>query len=58
MKKIRRADGNTGCTRLDERKPGMIIHGLVGQKYFLAAASAHIQSGEIIQSTSGGNSSE
>ena len=58
MKKIRRANGDTGCTGFDEREAGVIIHGVVGQKYFLAAAAAHVQSGEIVQSSRGGNSSE
>jgi len=58
MKEIRRADGNAGCTRLDERKSGVIVHRLVGQKYFLAAAASHVQRGEIIQSTGGGNAGE
>jgi len=30
MKKIGRADGNTGCTGLDEREAGVIIDGVVG----------------------------
>ena len=58
MKKIRRANGDTGCTGLDKRKPGVIIHGIVGQKYFLSAAASHIQSGEIVQGTRGGDSRE
>lgn len=58
MKKIRRADGNTGCGRLDECKPGVIIDGIVSQKYFLAAAAAHVQGGEIIQSAGGSDSSK
>ena len=58
VKKIGGANGNTGGTRLDERKPSVIIHGIVGQKYFLSAAPSHIQRGEIVQSAGGGDSSE
>src|ERR1700688_3004737 len=58
MKKIGRADGNTGSTRLDGREPGVIIDGIVGQKYFLAAAASHVQRGEIVQSTGRSNASE
>ena len=42
MKKIRRANRNTGGSGFDSGKPSMIIDGLVGQKYFLAAAAAHV----------------
>ena len=58
MKKIRRADGNTGGTGLDEREAGVVIDGIVGQKYFLAAAAPHVQGGEIIQSAGGSDASE
>ena len=58
MKKIGRADGNTGCTGLDEREAGVIIDDIVGQKYFLAATAPHVQRGEIIQSAGGSDSSE
>ena len=58
MKKIRSANRDTGGTRLDEREAGVIIDGVVGQKYLLAAAAPHVQSGEIVQSTGGGDSSE
>jgi hypothetical protein len=58
MKKIRGANGNTGGARLDERKPGVIIDGIVGQKYFLAAAAPHVQGGEIVQSAGCGDSRE
>ena len=58
MKKIGRTDRNTGGARLDEREAGVIIDGIVGQKYFLAAAAPHVQRGEIIQSTGGGDSGE
>ena len=58
MKKIRGANGNTGCTGLDEREAGVIIDGIVGQKYFLAAAAPHVQGGEIIQSAGGSDASE
>jgi hypothetical protein len=36
----------------------VIIDGIVGQKYFLAAAPAHVQRGEIVQSTGRGNASK
>ena len=58
MKKIRRANGNTGGRGFDGGKPRVIIDGIVGQKYFLAAAAAHVQRGEIVQSTGGRNASE
>src|ERR1019366_2341458 len=58
MKKIGGANGNTGRTRLDGREAGMIINRIVGQKYFLAAAPSHVQRGEIVQSTGGGDSTE
>jgi hypothetical protein len=43
MKKIGGANGDNSCTGLDEREPGVIIHGMVGQKYFLASAASHVQ---------------
>jgi hypothetical protein len=58
MKNIGRANGNTRRTRFDERKTGVIINGVIGQKYFLAAAAPHVQRGEVVQSTGGRNSSE
>ena len=58
MKNIGGTDGDTGGTYLDERKPGVIIDGIVGQKYFLAAAAAHVQRREIVQSTGRSNASE
>ena len=58
MKKIRGADRNTGGARFYECKPCVIIDSVVGQKYFLAAAAPHVQGGEVVQSSAGGNSSE
>jgi hypothetical protein len=58
MKNIGRANGNTASGGFDGRKSGVIIHGIVGQKYFLATAPAHVQSGEIVQCTGSGNTSE
>jgi len=58
MKKTGSADGNTGSTRLDGGEAGVIIDGIVGQKYFLAAAAPHVQRGEIVQSTGRSNASE
>jgi hypothetical protein len=58
MKKIRSTNGDAGSTSLNECKTGVIIDGVIGQKYFLAAAPSHVQRGEIVQSTGGGNSSE
>jgi hypothetical protein len=43
MKKIRCANGNTGGRGFDGGKPRVIIDCIVGQKYFLAAAPAHVE---------------
>ena len=58
MKKIGGANGNAGGPYLDEREGGVIIDGIVGQKYFLAAAASHVQRGEIVQSSGRSNASE
>jgi hypothetical protein len=58
MKNIGRAHRNTRCTRFDQRKTGVIINGIIGQKYFLATAPSHIQRGKVVQSTGGRNASE
>src|ERR1700730_12322526 len=58
MKNIGRANGNTRRTRFHKRKPGVIIHGVIGQKYFLAAAAPHVERGEVVQSTCGRDSSK
>ena len=58
MKKIRRANRNTGGRGFDGGKTRVIVDGIVGQKYFLAAAAPHIQRGEIVQGTGGRNPSE
>ena len=58
MEKIRGANGNAGGGGFDSGEAGMIVDSIVGQKYFLTAAPAHIQCGEIVQSTRRGNSSE
>jgi hypothetical protein len=58
VKKIRCANGNTGGRGFDGGKPRVIIDCIVGQKYFLAAAAAHVQRGEIVQGTGGRNPSE
>ena len=43
VKKIRCANGNTGGRGFDGGKPRVIIDCIVGQKYFLAAAPAHVE---------------
>src|ERR1700684_4109676 len=58
MEKIRGANGNAGGGGFDNGEAGVIIDDIVGQKYFLTPAPPHIQCGEIVQSTCGGNASE
>jgi hypothetical protein len=58
MEKKRGANGNAGGGGFDSGEAGVIIDDIVGQKYFLTPAPPHIQCGEIVQSTCGGNASE
>jgi hypothetical protein len=42
VKQVRRADGNGRGSDLDGRKRSVIVHHVIGQQDFLAAAAAHI----------------
>ncbi len=53
MEKIRGADGKAGSAGFNESKAGVIVHGFIGEKNFLAAAAPHVESGEIVRCARG-----
>src|SRR5215472_11661242 len=58
MEKKRCADGYSGACRLNASESRVIVHHVVGEKDFLAAAAAHVQSREIVQCSSRANTRE
>jgi len=58
MKNIREANGGNGCGGFYGSESGVVVHNVVGEQRFIAAATAKIQSGEVIESAGGGNGGE
>jgi hypothetical protein len=58
MEDIGNSDRCSGAGRFNGRKGGMIVHNIVGEKGFVAPATAEIQSRRIIKSAGGSDSGE
>lgn len=58
MEKIGSADGDAGACDFDGGECRMIVHDVVGEENFLAAAAAHIERGRIIEGARSGDSGE
>jgi len=58
MKEIGHADGGYGGCGFDRGKSGVIVHNVVGEQRFIAAATAKIQGGEVVESAGSANGGE
>jgi hypothetical protein len=58
MKNIREANGGNGGSGFYGSESGVVVHNVVGEQRFIAAATAKIQSGEVIESAGGANGGE
>jgi len=58
VEKIRNADRDGGAGSFDRSERGVIVHNVIGEQNFVAAAAAEIQRGEIIECAGRGNSGE
>ena len=58
VEKVGDADRDGGTGSFDRGEGGVIVHDVVGQQNFVAAAAAEVQRGEIIQGTRRGNGGE
>ncbi len=58
VKEIGHADGGYGGGGFDRGESGVIVHNVVGEQRFIAAAAAKIQSGEVIESAGSANRGE
>jgi len=58
VKEIGHADGGYGSCGFDRGESGVIVHNVVGEQRFIAAATTKIQSGEVIESAGSANGGE
>src|ERR1700687_5526690 len=49
MKEISSADGHAGSGGFQRCKSSVIVHDVIGDENFLAAAAAHIERGKIVE---------
>ena len=58
VKEVRSPNGDAGRGSFDGGESGVIVDDVVGEEDFLAAAAAHVESGEVVEGARGADAGE